>query len=272
MSEQQNQPPFAPPVSVFTGPVAELIAQRMLLPPSRPGLLAVLDHFEILRVLGGGGMGIVLLARDSDTGRDVAIKLIKSDLVTNQHVVHRFLKEAGHLKRLRHTNIVPVQEISDRTEGPYFVMPYFEKGSLANRIKPGQPLDIESILDAQHRFEILNGRIRAKTGHRYPVKIPFLPSIPPDLLFHGTSVESLNKIRQQGILRMGKAFVHLSTTRERAFRVGLRKTNEPQIILIKARKAYEAGIRFWRSGQVSPDGEIFLSDEIPPRFIEETHC
>jgi len=147
MSEQQNQPPFAPPVSVFTGPIAELIAQRMLSPPSRPGLLAVLDHFEILRVLGGGGMGIVLLARDANTGRDVAIKLVKSDLVTNQHVVHRFLKEAGHLKRLRHTNIVPVQEISDRTEGSYFVMPYFEKGSLANRIKPGQPLDTESILD-----------------------------------------------------------------------------------------------------------------------------
>ena len=147
MSEQQDQPPFAPPVSVFTGPVAELIAQRMLLPPPRPGLLAILDQFEILRVLGGGGMGIVLLARDSDTGRDVAIKLVKSDLVTNQNVVHRFLKEAGHLKRLRHTNVVPVQEISDRAEGPYFVMPYFEKGSLANRIKPGQPLDTESILD-----------------------------------------------------------------------------------------------------------------------------
>src|SRR5208283_3555187 len=147
MSEPQNQPPAAPPVSVFTGPVAELIAQRMLLPPSRPGLLAALDHFEIPRVLGGGGMGIVLLARDSDTGRDVAIKLVKSDLVANQNVVHRFLKEAGHLKRLRHTNVVPVQEISDRAEGPYFVMPYFEKGSLANRIKPGQPQDTESTLD-----------------------------------------------------------------------------------------------------------------------------
>ena len=129
MSEQtpkENQPAFVPPVSSFTGPVGELIAQRMLSPPPRPGLLAVLDHFEILRVLGGGGMGIVLLARDSDTGREVAIKLVKSDLVTNQEVVHRFLKEAGHLKRLQHTNIMPVQEISDRAEGPYFVMPYFE--------------------------------------------------------------------------------------------------------------------------------------------------
>ena len=142
-----NPPEFAPPVSSFTGPIAELIAQGMLAPPSRPGLLAILDQFEILRVLGGGGMGIVLLARDSHTGRDVAVKLIRSDLVTDQNVVHRFLKEAGHLKRLRHTNVVPVQEISDRAEGPYFVMPYFEKGSLAHRIKPGQPLDTESILD-----------------------------------------------------------------------------------------------------------------------------
>ena len=146
-ASKENPSAFAPPVSSFTGPIAELIAQRMLFPPSRPGLLAILDQFEIQRVLGGGGMGIVLLARDSDTGRDVAIKLVKSDLVTNQNVVHRFLKEAGHLKRLRHTNVVPVQAISDRVEGPYFVMPYFEKGSLASRIKPGQPLDTESILD-----------------------------------------------------------------------------------------------------------------------------
>lgn len=142
-----NPPAMVPPVSTFTGPVAELIQQRMLLPPSRPGLMAVLDHYEILRLIGGGGMGIVLLARDPKTGRDMAIKLVRSDLINNQHVVHRFLKEAGHLKRLRHTNIVPVEDVSDRAEGPYFVMPYYEKGSLANRIKPGQPLNAETILD-----------------------------------------------------------------------------------------------------------------------------
>ena len=147
MSDPQNPPAFAPPVSAFTGPVAELIAQRMLTPPTRPGLLATLDHFEILRILGGGGMGIVLLARDSRSGRDVAVKLIRSDLVTNTQVVHRFLKEAGHLRKLQHTNIVPVEEISERAEAPYFVMPYFEKGSLANRIKPGEPLGTETILN-----------------------------------------------------------------------------------------------------------------------------
>jgi serine/threonine protein kinase/sugar lactone lactonase YvrE len=147
MSEPENPSGFAPPVSAFTGPVAELIAQRMLTPPPRPGLLATLDHFEILRILGGGGMGIVLLARDARTGRDMAVKLVKPELVVNLEVVRRFLKEAGHLKKLRHTNIVPVDEISEKPEVPYFVMPYFEKGSLANRIKPGEPLSTPVILD-----------------------------------------------------------------------------------------------------------------------------
>jgi len=145
--DSQNFPGNVPPVSSFQGPAAELIQQGMLRPPSRPGQMAVLDHYEILRILGGGGMGVVLLARDTRSNREVAIKMVRSDLVSNQNVAHRFLKEAGHLKRLRHTNIVPVEEISDRPEGPYFVMPYFEKGSLANRIQPGKPLDTETILD-----------------------------------------------------------------------------------------------------------------------------
>jgi DNA-binding beta-propeller fold protein YncE len=136
-----------PPVSSFTGPIGELIAQRMLSPPPRPGLLAVLDRFEILRILGGGGMGLVVLGRDTAGGKEVAIKLIQSDLVVNPEAVHRFVKEAGHLKRLRHPNVVPVLEVSDRPQGPYFVMPYFERGSLANQIRPGRPLDAETILD-----------------------------------------------------------------------------------------------------------------------------
>ena len=53
---KENPSAFVPPVSSFTGPIAELIAQRMLFPPPRLGLLAILDQFEILRVLGGGAL------------------------------------------------------------------------------------------------------------------------------------------------------------------------------------------------------------------------
>jgi len=142
-----GQSPFTPPVSVFTGPIAELVGSRLLSPPTRPGLLASLARYEVLRVLGGGGMGVVVLARDSENGHDVAIKLIKPELVSEQRMVHRFIKEAGHLQKLKHPNVVPVLEVSDRAEGPYFVMPYFEKGSLAGRIRPGQPLESDVIVE-----------------------------------------------------------------------------------------------------------------------------
>ena len=140
-------PPFTPPVSSFAGPIAELIAHGMLSPPSRPGLLAILDRYEILRLLGAGGMGLVLLARDPTNGREVAVKLIKPELATDQQVVRRFVKEAGHLQRLRHEQVMPVLEVSDRPQGPYFVMPYFEQGSLARLIQPGCPLDNDLALE-----------------------------------------------------------------------------------------------------------------------------
>ncbi len=150
MSKETSNPEqaaFIPPVSTFTGPIAELVAHGMLSPPSRPGLLATLEHFEILRILGSGGMGLVLLARDSNTEQNVAIKLVKPDLVVDRQVTHLFVKEAGHMQRLRHANVMPVLEVSDRPQGPYFVMPYFERGSLAKCIQPGQPLAAELILD-----------------------------------------------------------------------------------------------------------------------------
>lgn len=146
-ASKQGQSPFTPPVSIFVGPIGELVGSRLLSPPTRPGLLASLARYDVLRVLGGGGMGVVVLARDSDSQKDVAIKLIKPELVSDQRIVHRFVKEAGHLQKLKHPNIVPVLEISDRQEGPYFVMPFFEGGSLAGRIRPGQPMEPDVILD-----------------------------------------------------------------------------------------------------------------------------
>ena len=130
----QEQTVFVPPVSAFAGPIAELVGHRLLSPPTRPGLLAVLSHYEVLRVLGSGGMGVVLLARDGDNGGNVAVKMVRPELVADQQMVHRFVREAGHLQKLKHKNVVPVLEVSDRAEGPYFVMPYFDRGSLAQRI------------------------------------------------------------------------------------------------------------------------------------------
>jgi serine/threonine protein kinase/sugar lactone lactonase YvrE len=140
-------PAFHPPASTLGGPIAELIAQQMLAPPARPGLLGTLRQFEIQRVLGSGGMGVVLLGRDPADGRSVAIKLIRPEWVADPRILHRFVKEAGHLQKLKHPNVVPVLEVSDRPAGPYFVMPYYERGSLAAEIRPGRPLEAVFILD-----------------------------------------------------------------------------------------------------------------------------
>lgn len=125
--------------------------------------------------------------------------------------------------------------------------------------------------DAQKRFEIFRGKIRAKAGHSFPVLPTSDDTIPPEFLYHGTSVKAANQILETGILGMGKTYVHLASTIERARRVGLRKSNTPVILKIKAQSAHAYGVRFWKSGQIAPDGEIFLSDAIPPRFIDLIH-
>jgi serine/threonine protein kinase/DNA-binding beta-propeller fold protein YncE len=138
---------FDPAMSSFAGPIAELVAHRVLLPPSRPGLLANLGRFEILRLVGSGGMGVVVLGRDPAAGSLVAIKLVKPELLGDAQIKHRFLKEAGHMQRLKHHGIVPVLEIAESADGPYFVMPYLEGGNLSRRIAPDQPLEPGAILD-----------------------------------------------------------------------------------------------------------------------------
>jgi len=121
--------------------------------------------------------------------------------------------------------------------------------------------------DPQKRFEILGTKIRAKAGHRYPMQLGTEPVRPPAVLYHGTSKTAAQLIFSKGLLRMGKAYVHLASTKERARRVGLRKSQSPIILSIRAGEAHDAEIKFWRSGQVSPDGEIYLSEEIPAEFI-----
>jgi DNA-binding beta-propeller fold protein YncE len=138
---------FEPPKSSFAGPIAELVAQRVLLPPVRPGLLANLGGYEILRLVGAGGMGVVVLGRDPASGAQVAIKLVKPELLGDAQIKHRFLKEAGHIQKLKHRGIVPVLEIAESAEGPYFVMPYLEGGNLSRRIRPDQPMAAAAILD-----------------------------------------------------------------------------------------------------------------------------
>ena len=149
----QDSTPDPPlPVSSFLSPVSALIRDGILAPPALPGQFAALDRFEVLRLIGAGGMGLVFLARDPATGNKVAIKLLKPELAVNEAAVERFLSEARHAQQLRHPGIVPVLEISTRAGRPYFVMPHFERGSLARMLPAGQALNREEILPLARRI------------------------------------------------------------------------------------------------------------------------
>ncbi|MHB1036766.1 MAG: serine/threonine-protein kinase [Pirellulales bacterium] len=131
---------FLPTPSVSSGLASGLLRTRVLDPPPRLGLLANLDRFEVLKLLGIGGMGLVLLARDPVFGRCVAIKLLRPEVAEQPRALRRFLAEARFMEWLAHPNLLKALEVACRPEGPYFVMPYFDRGSLAEVIRSGGPL------------------------------------------------------------------------------------------------------------------------------------
>ncbi|MGK3997560.1 nSTAND1 domain-containing NTPase [Sorangium sp. So ce1024] len=87
----------------------------------------VIKHYEIIRRLGQGGMGVVYLARDTKLGRCIALKLLVS--YTGQRV-ERFLDEARATARCRHENIVVIHEVDEIHGCPYLVLEYIKGRSL----------------------------------------------------------------------------------------------------------------------------------------------
>lgn len=90
--------------------------------------------YTILKVAGTGGMGVVYQARQEQTGRVVAIKVLtKGDAAA----LDRFRHEASTIARLEHPNILPVYDFGTTDEQPYLVMRYLDGGSAADRLQHG---------------------------------------------------------------------------------------------------------------------------------------
>lgn len=66
------------------------------------------NHYQIIRLIGTGGMALVYLAVDQRTGRDVAVKILKTELAQDEEFVRRFDTEAKAASSLSHPNIVKV--------------------------------------------------------------------------------------------------------------------------------------------------------------------
>ncbi len=116
--------------------------------------------------------------------------------------------------------------------------------------------------DPKGRFEIRDGRIRAKYGHSINVRVDWSESseIPP-ILYHGTDPANVPSILSKGLLPMKRREVHLSETVEDAIEVGRRHHPNPAVLVVDARGLIEAGFK------VRKKGRVYTTDYVPPKFI-----
>lgn len=105
-----------------------------------------IDHYEILALLGAGGMGEVYRARDTRLNRDVAIKVLPGFSITDSNRLRRFELEARAAAALNHPNILAVYQMGVFEGAPYLVSELLEGETLRDRLKTG-PLPLRKVID-----------------------------------------------------------------------------------------------------------------------------
>lgn len=119
---------------------------RFLQPCASPGRIGKLGNYEVLEVVGQGGMGIVLKAHDTKLNRIVAIKVLTPDLSRNAAAAKRFLREAQAAAAVSHDRVVTIFAVEEASVPPYLVMEYIEGQSLQQKIDRCGMLGLAEIL------------------------------------------------------------------------------------------------------------------------------
>lgn len=126
-------------------------------------------HYDLISLLGRGGMGEVWLAEDHKLGRKVAVKLLPAEFTTDSGRVHRFEQEARSASALNHPNIITIHEIGEVGISRYIVTEYVDGETLRQRMKNAseQRLPVNETLDlAVQIAEALSAAHEAGIVHR----------------------------------------------------------------------------------------------------------
>lgn len=119
-----------------TGPVEGLQARLQRI---------VAGEYELKRLLGRGGMGMVFLAQDLTLEREVAIKVLPPDFSTDPQVIKRFQQEAKTAAKLDHPNIIPIYRVESAEGLNFFIMKFISGTSLEDVLEAKQPLSYDYV-------------------------------------------------------------------------------------------------------------------------------
>ena len=142
----------------------------MLGPSDDPRSAGRIGNYEVTGMIGSGGMGVVLKAKDQSLDRVVAIKLLAPHLATFESSRQRFRREAKAAAAVKHDGIISIHGVDAHNGVPYFVMPYEAGPSLQQRIESQGPMSLEealrvasqiaSALDAAHQTGLVHRDIK----------------------------------------------------------------------------------------------------------------